>query len=541
MEVEDEEPGHQKRRRKLAVLPWMRHPVSIPTGTDVDIVKLRGINPGLAASLDSNGIDRLFAVQAATWRHTGGGASFNRDICLCAPTGSGKTLAYALPVLQGLWDRTNVSRLRALIVVPTGDLATQVAHVFSRLCDGSNLRVGVARARGSKDTFAVHTTSSGEIWSEPTTCTDRHVDLGPCGSPESSCSLKSFVDILVTPPGRLVAYLRENSNFSMADLDYLVVDEADRILRQSYQGWLPLVLASARQRLPRMMIGERGSSSQRLKKIVVSATLTHDPARLAGLHLHAPHLLTAVNEETMGDARYILPDRLEEYLVLADSDEKPLVLCALLKRLGNVPIIIFTSSVESTHRLYLLLEAMDGIPSRPVEYSSFAPQTVRAKALGTFRSGSNLLLVASDAATRGLDVDNVGAVISYDTPTHLKTYVHRVGRTARAGRRGAAYTLCRRTDEKSFRSMLGKIEGQACRPTLKSLDIEECETSAFVDALQCSLVAVKILLEAEISNAGVEDRLSSVISEASRVATASASQNWRATTNGIKHENISNP
>ena len=67
----------------------------------------------------------------------------------------------------------------------------------------------------------------------------------------------------------------------MADLEYLVVDEADRILRQSYQGWLPLVLASARQRLPRMMIGERGSSSQRLKKIVVSATLTHDPARLA--------------------------------------------------------------------------------------------------------------------------------------------------------------------------------------------------------------------------------------------------------------------
>ena len=79
------------------------------------------------------------------------------------------------------------------------------------------------------------------------------------------------MDILVTPPGRLVAYLRENSNFSMADLEYLVVDEADRILRQSYQGWLPLVLASARQRLPRMMIGERGSSSQRLKKIVVSA------------------------------------------------------------------------------------------------------------------------------------------------------------------------------------------------------------------------------------------------------------------------------
>ena len=117
MEVEDEEPGHQKRRRKLAVLPWMRHPVSIPTGTDVDIVKLRGINPGLAASLDSNGIDRLFAVQAATWRH-GWRRKFQQGYLFMCPHRERKTLAHALPVLQGLWDRTNVSRLRALIVVP---------------------------------------------------------------------------------------------------------------------------------------------------------------------------------------------------------------------------------------------------------------------------------------------------------------------------------------------------------------------------------------------------------------------------------------
>ena len=133
MEVEDEEPGHQKRRRKLAVLPWMRHPApAFSTGTDVDIVKLRGINPGLAASLDSNGIDRLFAVQAATWRHTGGGKFQQGYLSMC-PHRSGKTLAYALPVLQGLWDRTNVSRLRALIVVPTGDLATQSCTRVLRL------------------------------------------------------------------------------------------------------------------------------------------------------------------------------------------------------------------------------------------------------------------------------------------------------------------------------------------------------------------------------------------------------------------------
>ena len=98
--------------------------------------------------------------------------------------------------------------------------------------------------------------------------------------------------------------------------------------------------------------------------------------------------------------------------------------------------------------------------------------------LCAFKCGFNLLLVASDAATRGLDVDHVSAVISYDTPTHLKTYVHRVGRTARGGRRGSAYTLCRPAEEVHFKAMLEKVEGQRTRPQPRRLRLTRDELHA---------------------------------------------------------------
>ena len=335
----------------------------------------------------------------------------------------------------------------------------------------------------------------------------------------------------MTPPGRLVAHIRETAGFSLASLEFLVVDEADRILRQSYQGWLPLVMAAAGTRPPRAAVGERGHSVRRVHKMLVSATLTRDPARLAGLGLHAPRMLTAVTADAAGDARYLLPDRLEEHVVVAEGDDKPLALCALLHRLGPVPVIVFTASVDATHRLFLLLESIGGLPSKPVEYSSFAPQSRRAAALGSFRSGANLLLIASDAATRGLDVAGVGAVISYDAPTHLKTYVHRVGRTARAGRRGAAYTLCRPAEENKFQAMLAKVEGQRTRRRPERLALGQEELRAFAAQLRPALVAVKLSLEAgEAGTWGgvkeVKDR-DTVVTAAARVAADQASRNFR--------------
>jgi ATP-dependent RNA helicase DDX51/DBP6 len=531
---------HKKKTRAEAALPWMRVPLDIPADGDVDLAELSGLNPRVRGALEADGFDKIFAVQAATWRHTGGGMNFDRDLCVCAPTGSGKTLAYALPIVQALAGRTNVRRLRALVVVPTGDLASQVAEVFAPLCKAAGLRVGVAqgpnwnsggasRGRGSGRGGCPQSSSDGHP--RITHAVDTDDDTAPA-SLRDVPALESHVDLLVTPPGRLVAHIRETPGFSLSNLEFLVVDEADRILRQSYQGWLPLVIAGAGARPPRVAVGERGHSVRRLHKLLVSATLTRDPARLVGLHLHAPRMLTAVTATTAGDARYLLPDRLEEHVIVAEGDDKPLALCALLSRLGRIPVIVFTASVDATHRLYLLLESIGGLPSKPVEYSSFAPQSRRAAALGSFRSGSHLLLIASDAATRGLDVDGVGAVISYDAPSHLKTYVHRVGRTARAGRRGMAYTLCRPSEENKFQTMLAKVDGQRTRQPPGKLTLGADELKAFALKLRPALASVKLSLEAGEAgkwSGGVKEMKDgeTIVTAAARVAADQASRNFR--------------
>ena len=211
---------------------------------------------------------------------------------------------------------------------------------------------------------------------------------------------------------------------------------------------------------------------------------------------------------------------------MTEVDDKPLALCALLHKLGRVPVIIFTSSVDATHRLYLFLNSMDRLPSSPVEYSSFASQARRTDALQAFKCGFNLLLVASDAATRGLDVDHVSAVISYDTPTHLKTYVHRVGRTARGGRRGSAYTLCRPAEEVHFKAMLEKVEGQRTRPQPKRLRLTRDELHAQKYSVRAALIAAKMMLEAGAVDTGLRGPTTGA-SAPERVASSIASLNFR--------------
>ena len=372
---------------KQPALRWMRQPTSFPSAHPVALDEVPGLDERLKATLHALDVSSLFGVQSAVWQHTGGGLKFDRDLCVCAPTGSGKTLAYALPLVQGLAGQKTTTRLRALVVVPTGDLAFQVARVFEPLCRAVGLKVGVNHASGRRrGDDAAAETGFEAAFDDGSDQLDAHDQL----------------DVLVTPPGRLVAYLRETSSHtSLARLQYLVVDEADRILRQSYQNWTPQVMAAAGARRPRTAVGELGASRRRLKKILISATLTRDPARLAGLFLHAPRMLAAASDAEAPSperARYLLPEGLVETVVpVASGDAKPLALRALLRK-TDTPVIVFTASVEATHRLFLLLSSMDAAerkrderdenakPSRRAatifaEYSSFAPQAARAEAL----------------------------------------------------------------------------------------------------------------------------------------------------------------
>ncbi|KAJ6387036.1 hypothetical protein OIU78_016877 [Salix suchowensis] len=251
------------------------------------------------------------------------------------------------------------------------------------------------------------------------------------------------------------------------------------MLREAYQSWLPTVLKLTRMYDENLMPGVnnflpyasgslktirrcgvergfKGKSYPRLVKMVLSATLTQDPSKLAQLDLHHPLFLTT------GQRRYQLPEKLESYKLICASKLKPLYLVAVLQHLGGEKCIVFTSSVESTHRLCTLLNFFDDLKVKIKEYSGLQRQSIRSKTLKAFREGEIQVLVSSDAMTRGMDIEGVRNIINYDMPAYVKTYVHRAGRTARAGQTGRCITLLRVHEVKRFKKLLQKADNDSC-------------------------------------------------------------------------------
>lgn len=457
----------KKKQKKVAVLPWMRSPVDVSLFEECPLSLVPCLDPRLKMSLQNMGFSSLFPVQVAVWQETIGPGSFERDLCVNSPTGSGKTLAYALPIVQALSTRA-VKCLRALVVLPTRDLALQVKEVFSAIAPAVGLSVGLAVGQSS-------------IADEISQLVKRpKLEAGVCYDPDGfSLGLQSSVDILVATPGRLMDHINSTKGFTLEHLCYLVVDETDRLLREAYQSWLPTVLHLTRFNVegffPRAQTflpsslgslrtirrsgverGFKGKPYPRLVKIVLSATLTQDPSKLSQLDLHHPLFLTT------GKRRYQFPEKLESYKLMCETKLKPLYLVALLQKLEGEKCIVFTSSVESTHRLCTLLNFFDDLPFKIKEYSGLQRQTVRSKTLKGFREGEIQVLVSSDAMTRGMDVEGVKNVINYDMPVYIKTYIHRAGRTARAGQAGRCFTLLSKDEAKHFKKLLQKADNNTC-------------------------------------------------------------------------------
>ncbi|KAJ0092146.1 hypothetical protein Patl1_26412 [Pistacia atlantica] len=471
------------------VLPWMRRPVDVTNFEERTLEAVPCLDPRLKVALQKMSISSLFPVQLAVWQETIGPGCFERDLCINSPTGSGKTLAYALPIVQMLSNRA-VKCLRALVVLPTRDLALQVKEVFSAIAPVVGLSVGLAVGQSS-------------IADEISDLVKRpKLEAGICYDPEDHFQdLQSAVDILVATPGRLMDHINTTKGFTLEHLCYLVVDETDRMLREAYQAWLPTVLQLSRSNYEshfrcgntfnhsifgslktiRRCGVERGFKDKpypRLVKMVLSATLTQDPSKLAQLDLHHPLFLTT------GQSRYKLPDKLESYKLICESKLKPLYLVGLLQGLEGEKCIVFTSSVESTHRLCTLLNFFGDLKVKIKEYSGLQHQSVRSKTLKQFREGETQVLVSSDAMTRGMDVEGVRNVINYDMPAYIKTYIHRVGRTARAGRTGRCFTLLRKFELKRFNKMLQKADNNSCTDhSLPSSSIESLQP-IYISALE---------------------------------------------------------
>jgi ATP-dependent RNA helicase DDX51/DBP6 len=382
-----------------------------------------------------------------------------RDVCVCAPTGSGKTLAYVIPMIQRLMQR-NVPRIRAAVILPTKELAIQVESVIKPLAESVGL-------------FVEMCTGQTEFSSEAE-------------------RLRGNVDILVCTPGRLVDHI-VNQSLSLVHVQMLVIDEADRLLKNSYQEWVVKVMDaifpddeeidevyddpvqsrvagfSNRIRKRRMQSQRsyrsvlRSNYVEPLQKLLFSATLTTDPQKLASLGLINPIFISSSSEKM-----FKIPATLKEWFVVVETNVKPLVLFSLLKGLQfanpSFKSVVFTSSVESAHRLSLLLSILD--PNLKVcEFSRNLTLETRKKMIINFKKNISdsecvNVLVASDAMARGVDFPNLDLVFNYDFPAFTETYIHRVGRTARAGKKGECFTLLRSDQVAVFKkSLKSKVEG----------------------------------------------------------------------------------
>ncbi|KDQ57207.1 hypothetical protein JAAARDRAFT_178816 [Jaapia argillacea MUCL 33604] len=449
-----------------------------------------GLTERTRKRLKDLGISELFAVQTAllpfllppdvTQRSLYLSYAPPRDVCVSAPTGSGKTLAYVLPIVDILSSRI-VTRLRALVVLPTRDLVTQVRETFEAVSKGRGLKIGTATGQHS--------------------FTHEQTQLIADGSTRLQGG-SSKVDILICTPGRLIDHLNGTPNFSLQHLRFLVIDEADRLLAQTFQGWLAQVLSATRTSHLQSLsavdgvdrphhpspdalspvslhlstefpefhtdLDEKKESS--CQKLLFSATLTRDPGKIAALELRDPRYFIVKSGAEKADAldvveKFTIPATLKEQMIVCDSAQKPLMLFYLVYTHNVTNALVFTKSAESTTRLVRLFEFFQSVrqpsedqgePRRVViqSYSSDSPPSERKSLLERFKGKEIHILVASDLISRGIDISHVSHVVSYDVPVDMRKYVHRVGRTARAGRMGEAWTLVEEQEARYFKSML---------------------------------------------------------------------------------------
>jgi len=323
-----------------------------------------------------------------------------KDVIGLAETGSGKTGSFALPILHALLETPQ--RLFALILTPTRELAFQISEQFEAL--GASIGVKCAVIVGGMDMVS------------------------------QAIILAKKPHVIVATPGRLVDHLENTKGFNIKNLKYLVMDEADRILNQDFEVEVNKIL--------RCIPTERRS-------MLFSATMTKKVAKLQRASLKDP-----VKVEVSGS--YQTVDKLLQYYLFIPLKLKELYLVHIMNEMAGNSFMIFCSTCSATLRLSLMLRSL-GFTAIPL--NGQMSQNKRLASLNKFKSKSRSILLATDVASRGLDIPHVDIVVNYDIPTHSKDYIHRVGRTARAGRSGKAVTFVSQYDVELYQrieQLLGK-------------------------------------------------------------------------------------
>lgn len=366
------------------------------------------LDPRLLQGVAKLGFEQPTPIQEATIP----AALEGRDILGSAETGTGKTAAYLLPLLQRLLgEKARRHELRALILAPTRELALQVAEHAEQLCAQTDLRV-----------VAIY---------------------GGVGLGGQQQELKRGADIVIATPGRLLDHAARK-NISFGALEILVLDEADRMLDV---GFLPDI-----RRIVRMLPRQR-------QTMLFSATL---PPSIESLAAEVTHKPTRVEV-----GKVATPEAIAQTLFPVPEHLKAQLLQQLLQMENMDSVLIFA---RTKHRADKLVKQLQRANIRAGVIHGNRSQGQRIAALEAFRRGHSRVLVATDIAARGIDVEGISHVVNYDIPMQPEDYVHRIGRTGRAEQSGSAYTFVAPTDESMVKRIEATLKYKLPRRRLDGMD-----------------------------------------------------------------------
>lgn len=329
-----------------------------------------------------------------------------RDICGCAATGTGKTAAYMLPTIERLLYRPSggTAVTRVLVLVPTRELGVQVYQVTKQICQFTDIQIGLA--------------------------------VGGLDLKVQETILRKNPDIVIATPGRLIDHLKNTPTFSLESIEVLILDEADRMLDEYFAEQMKEIIKQC---------------SRQRQTMLFSATMTDEVENLAAVSLSKPvRLFVDSNKDVAFNLR-------QEFIRIRsekEADREP-ILAALLCRTFREHCMVFVQTKKQAHRLHILLGLL-GLKVAELHGNLTQPQ--RLEALEKFKLKNVDILVATDVAARGLDISGVQTVVNFVMPATIEHYIHRVGRTARAGRAGVSVSLAGETERKIVKEVIKRAK-----------------------------------------------------------------------------------
>ena len=323
-----------------------------------------------------------------------------KDLIGIAQTGTGKTAAFTLPILNNMKEEYP-RKIKTLVLTPTRELAAQIGESFFKY--GQFLKF------------------------------KHFVIFGGVKQGRQVQALKKGVDILVATPGRLLDLLGQGK-LSLKHVEFFVLDEADRMLDMGFIHDINKIIARL---------------SHKRQSLFFSATMSPPVNKLARTLLKDP-----IHVEVTPQATTV--EKIKQFVLFVDSNEKDKLLLKLLKQEHLVSILVFTRTKHKANKVVQFLTKYN-ISSAAIHGNK--SQGARTKAIKDFKSGQVKVLVATDIAARGIDIENISHVINYELPNLPESYVHRIGRTARAGSEGTAFSFCC-AEERSFLNSIEQLTKQ---------------------------------------------------------------------------------